>query len=61
MTDDPKRKMTLADMPVGLDYVEMLAKLTYFMTHCFRCDHEVEWTAEVCEACGNELMTHGKH
>lgn len=38
-----------------------LARLDWEMRHCFKCNEEVAWGAEVCESCGNELMTHGKH
>ncbi len=47
----------LADVPASVQ----LARLDWEMRHCWKCESEVAWGAEVCETCGNELMTHGKH
>lgn len=38
-----------------------LDMLYYDQTHCWKCDGEVAWAAEVCETCGNELLENGKH
>lgn len=46
-----------ADIPASV----ALARLDWEMRHCFTCNAKVAWGAEVCETCGEELMTHGKH
>lgn len=38
-----------------------LRRLHSFMTVCWKCESKVHWQAEVCEACGEELMENGKH
>lgn len=33
-----------------------LARLMWHMTHCFKCEGEVYFAADVCKHCGEELM-----
>lgn len=33
-----------------------LSRLMWFQTHCFTCEEEVSFSAEVCKHCGEALM-----
>jgi hypothetical protein len=63
MTDEErKRKIKeLKDRLLDIPYSVQLSNFMWHMTHCDKCSSYCGWGAEVCEACGAELMEHGKH
>lgn len=61
---DAERKKKIEEMRerlAGTPLSVQLSRLWWHQTHCFKCEAEVAFDAEVCEACGEELMEHGKH
>jgi rRNA maturation endonuclease Nob1 len=63
MTDE-ERRQKIEEMRERLKSVPasvQLARLLWWQTHCFKCEAEVAFSAEVCESCGEELMEYGKH
>ncbi len=56
---EEERKLKIQEMRKRLKKVPasvQLQNLKWALLHCHKCDGEVEWNAETCEHCGEELM-----